>query len=600
MLRDIGAILRWHGVQAAVVLGTAMAARGEELPDRYWPAFPTPTRVVVAESHLQPSFAHGVLLQTLAGLVAHQTRERGTGELVWLGTPDNPSYEMWFRRCLRYLRMPCEEQPVPLWDLVTRYRKQGIVKGYVLYREDPSRRRLYTGRPADTSVNVATTLCAQLQGVAVAETLRQEADAHGLPLLMDVRGKDEDWVWKQFGRRFSPVRLALQDPKSTIVRDAAVAMGAMLVTGEGDLYERVLARLQPGSPVLGWGIGLEDALTGPSSRHAALQTATNWCVNLPVLSSGRTGLDYPFVPFRRRPSTTPTQTDEPPDDDQRYVSFILSDGDNVQWLMLNFCLGNEAGQYWACPDRGKMPFGWTIPAMDLLQLCPYTLDYLRETATPNDGFVLLGGGYYYPDWFGTARPEKDLLARHARRMGKYMRRCGLATLLVNAQDWDGPAATQAYQTYAKKIPGLEGIFAIQYAPYTAGQGAIRWVPTRTGRQVPVITARHAVWAHRGQHPVEGPPGKVAHLLNRWADAPARRLEDRFAWVIVHCWSRFRRATPGADWQAEEVPQNQHDPQNAARGYRPAIWCAERLSSRIKLVAPSELLRRLARTADRVP
>ncbi len=251
-------------MQAAVVLATMTVARGEEFPDRYWPAFPAPTRVVIAESHLQPSFARGVLLQTLAGLVAHQTRERGTGELVWLGTPDNPSYETWFHRCLRYLRVPCEERPVPLWKLVTHSHKQGIVKGYVLYREDPSRRRLYTGRPTDVSLNVATALCAQLQGVAVAETLRQEADAHGLPLLMDVRGKDEGWVWEQFGHRFSPARLALQDPKSTIVRDAAVAMGAMLVSGEGDLYEQALARLQPGSPVLGWGIGLEDALTGSS------------------------------------------------------------------------------------------------------------------------------------------------------------------------------------------------------------------------------------------------------------------------------------------------------------------------------------------------
>ena len=85
-----------------------------------------------------------------------------------------------------------------------------------------------------------------------------------------------------------------------------------------------------------------------------------------MLSSGATGLDYPFKPFAPPADASAA----PAAADTRYVAFVMSDGDNVQWLMLNFCKGQDAKQYWACPDRGRMPFGWTLPAMDLLQLCP--------------------------------------------------------------------------------------------------------------------------------------------------------------------------------------------------------------------------------------
>ena len=51
----------------------------------------------------------------------------------------------------------------------------------------------------------------------------------------------------------------------------------------------------------------------------------------------------------------PTQIDWT--DQRSAVSFIGSDGDNVQWLQGNFFLGNQS--YWGNPQRGKIPFGWS-------------------------------------------------------------------------------------------------------------------------------------------------------------------------------------------------------------------------------------------------
>ena len=371
------------------------------------------------------------------------------------------------------------------------------------------------------------------------------------------------------------------------MRAEIVAMGGMLVADCGPLYQEVLAQCRTGSPVLGWGIGMEDEQTGPCSRYGLFQTATNWCSNLPVTSAGTTGMAYPLKPF---PVPEQPKASPPEEKDTRYVSFILSDGDNVQWLMLNFCLGEEAQQYWANRARGKIPFGWTICPMDLMQLCPYTLDYLHDTMTPNDGFVALGGGYYYPDWFGQARQEKNLLALQAHRTAQYLDKGGITGYMVNVQNWKSETAIKAYDTYANEMPSIKGIFVIQYAPYTGGQGAIRWATRSDGTTIPVITARNAIWAERKQDPREGSPVRVAAMLNAWASKPIQKDEDRFAWVIVHAWSWFRK--PAADSSlSEEVDQTKNYPgsPDIARGYLPATWCAERLSPHIKLVTPPALL-----------
>ena len=93
------------------------------------------------------------------------------------------------------------------------------------------------------------------------------------------------------------------------------------------------------------------------------------------------------------------------EDDVHYASFVMSDGDNVQWVMGNFVVGGQAGSYYANPRRGEVPLGGTRPLADLAQLAPYCLEELAARATPRDDFILFGGGYYYPDWFGSARRD---------------------------------------------------------------------------------------------------------------------------------------------------------------------------------------------------
>jgi hypothetical protein len=168
------------------------------------------------------------------------------------------------------------------------------------------------------------------------------------------------------------------------------------------------------------------------------------------------------------------------------------------------------------------------------------------------------------------------MAAHAARIGRYMAAGGVRSLMVNAQDWDSPEALRAYRCYARHIPGLLGVLAVQYYPYTGGGGEVRWVRDGQGREVPVVSARFALWSHANR-PRDGGPRRVAQFIRDWAETPVTQPEDRFGWVVDHCWSWFRRIGPGEPVEQEEVEQRPSEDPDVARGYRPAMWCAEAIS-----------------------
>ncbi|MCS6831722.1 MAG: hypothetical protein NZ749_13905, partial [bacterium] len=348
-------------------------------------------------------------------------------------------------------------------------------------------------------------------------------------------------------------------------------------------YERILRSLEPDSPILGWGTGNEDQFTLPSTEWAHFQTGTTFCFNLPVMCTEYVGST--FSASRVRPRRTPSLWELDWREDMHYVAFIMTDGDNVSWLMGNF-IEEEHHAWWSNPHRGKFPMGWTFCYSDLAQVCPYALQYLYETASPKDDLVLMGGGYYYPDRFAVKRGEPlRLLRLHAERVGAYMRLGGLRTLLFNAQRWDSSEAVRAYRLFAEVVPNLLGIFAIQYYPYPAGKGRVIWLDNGRGEKTPVVSARYAIWSNVRREN-EGTPSMVAQWLNR---QPVRGVEERFSWVTVHCWSWFRKRGTKEPPESEDVDQTRGGEPGIERGLSPVQWCVEQLAPHVQVVTPTALL-----------
>ena len=548
---------------------------------RYWPRLPRPKTVLIVP--FVGDHEEGMTLETAAGLAADAVN-RGRGDTMVLEDHPGSDYRRWAAAMLATVKpqvIRCQDT----WAVVAELQRRGVIRGTILFRYDQNPRGWHSSGKIDESANVATSLAPLLGGVAVSERLQPQAAKLGLPVLFDARDKTEQWCLDIYGKQFTTRLMMTADPKSRCARSMAVAMRAFVVSRPGPVYQAALARCDPDSPVLGWGCGGEDEQTVPSSQWGLFQTATNWCHNLPVFDTEEIAQTLPAETVRS-PRAGLSAFDLKWESSVHYVTFLMTDGDNVQWMMGNFMGGSEGRWYYESPARGDFPMGWTFPYVDLAQVCPYALQNLFQRASAGDDFVLYGGGYLYPDLFGSKRPG-DAMSLHLRRIGEYMRVGGLRTLAYNLQRWDGPEAKSAYAKMAASIPTLDGIFTVQYYPYSGGEGRILWA-TRAGSDVPIISCAYCIWAQTGR-PRDATPASVAAQVNRLPRGGPQWSEQSFSYIMAHAWSRFRDTHGDPSLTAEEqgVDQNADAP-GTARGLLPVKWCVDRLEPGVRAVTPGQL------------
>ena len=323
--------------------------------------------------------------------------------------------------------------------------------------------------------------------------------------------------------------------------------------------------------------------TSLSSRYGHIQTATDWCMNLPVLMAGSEKLMA-----RKVSGPSPKSIDWK--DQRSAVSFIGTDGDNVQWFEGNFFRADDSKSYWANPQRGKVPYGWSCCFAHLAQLVPQAIDYAETTRSSNDCFIEWGGGYYFPDRFGTSRANRwELLGRQASRTWELMKKTNTRIIGFNCNQFDSREAHKAYETIAAQTDGLLAILVFQYSPYEAGAGEMFWVKDRNGIELPVITARYSIWEHENNRERSGTPAKVAREIRQTVQQSPKL--PRYDWVIAHAWSWFKTIL-GLMKIPENMPQENAEAHGGSRGYAPVTWCAERLPENIRVVRPEELIWRI--------
>jgi hypothetical protein len=561
---------------------------------RWWPVQAMPKAIVRLEENDFPSprVSYYMMAQSVAGLAAKAVNEGRGDELVWV-EDGNTNIDMWLTRLLAQRPSLKMRGRFGVWDLVDRYAKQGIIKGYILYKPDDSKGEYNEHRPGmDCSVNVASSLAGIVDGIIVDEKLEREAKAHGLTQLIDARDKTQAWCFEKYKDKFSRRMVCTQDPRKANVRDFAIAQKAFTMFGYDEPTPTVMKWLEPLSPILGWNGGDEFKTTDLSSRWGHVQTSTDWCNNLPVLMTGAEKTIQAKVH-----AFDPRKIDW--DDQRSAVSFVSTDGDNVQWFEGNFFSGGEGSSYWGSPERGKIPFGWSCCFSQLAQLCPGAIDYALATQSPNDGFIEWGGGYYYPERFGRSRPARwELLARQAQRTWAMMKKNDTRMIGFNFVNYNSPEARKAYEVFASQTDGLLAIFVFQYSPYEGGAGETFWVKDRNGVELPVITARYSIWEQSNSRPRSGTPAKVAREIEQTVVQTPREELPRYDWVIAHVWSYFRKS-PGADENAENIPQENAATKAGERGYSPVVWCAERLPENIRVISPEEMVWRVRMKHDQL-
>lgn len=558
----------------AVLCAAPALAGGPSSDAWWWPTLKAPravVRTIPVNQFEDPPMGDGagdpslgpthMMVESASGLAAAAVDRGEFDAMVWI-TTDNPNQRLAYRLLQQRLKLEDRGEVGP-WELIRRLKDAGVVKGYVLYRYERSSRGPHQGGGFDASVNAATSVAGLLGAVIVDESLEARTRELGLDRLLDVRGKDAAWVFEHYRDRLNRRLVMFQDPKIPHARDYAVAHRAMVLYGHDDPVRRVLAWLEPLSPVLGWNRGDEGGNAKLFSQYGHFNTATDWAMNLTLLSAGAAEVDPPKLPQAR-----PLAADRR---DDPAVAFVMSDGDNLQWMVQNFFVAGGQ-RYWDNPHHGQFPMTWTLCLAHMRQVTPDLLRYVVESMPESASAVEFGGGYYFPDHFGELRDEPDLLARQARRTWAQMRAVGADTLCLIFSDLDSDAAKAAFRVYAREMPGLRGILAMQYYPYHAGEGQVFWVPRDDGPPMPVVTCRFEL---RTDFDLPGTGGvdKIARRLNT-DPMPSQ-------WVVVHAWSSF----PNPDGQGKVT------------GLSPVGWAIDRLEPPLHAVTAQQMFMRLTPPDD---
>ncbi len=391
---------------------------------------------------------------------------------------------------------------------------------------------------------------------------REYYEKAGYVLKYDATRKTTLDAWREFKNKCSNDALVLMPVQTGELREFAIKNNLFVLnlnkrqgspcSGQNTaLLDEVLAWLKPNAPVYGWeqGVG-EDQFVARISRSGHPMIPCDWSYNHSLTALLYTERQQPVLAKVIDPQLIDYSKK------RNYVSFFLSDGDNIQWMI--------ASRYYNVPEAGKVKMGYGLPVSTLAMMAPVQLGNLINQQERSCSILeMLGGGYYYVDTYSQNNNRSANLKIAAGRLSSHMRRYNVRLLAVMAMDVKSPAAKEAYQAYVDANDHLEGIIAVQYSPYAGGKGDIFWFTNKAGYDIPVITVKYSIWDRT--HKREGSPAFVASRLKENAQ------DESFSAVCVHAWSRFEEGTYGAA----------------------AAWqCAERLDEGFEVVSMQELVWRL--------
>lgn len=537
--------------------------------DFWWPEQKKPARIIVCDINFSDP-GEAMLAESVSGLAAQAVNEGKYDALVWINVPGwggdvRTSFSKWLAMAKARLVISNVETK-DIWTVVDDLKKRDLIKGYVLFEPDVSEGNAYTKRAGiNHSANMATTAAGVMKAVMITEDLKNEASAHGLKQLMDVRNETYANIYQKFKGAINPNMIMHVDPKYPNHRGMAVANNSNVFYGAGT-FDQFMAVVNPVSPALGWGDGNELAFSKSASNYALFNVASNWCDNLLVTSADAHNyqpqkvktLDLKSIDFSKTGS---------------FHSFVMSDGDNLQWMQRGFFFDQK---YWANPSHGDFPMGFTSCMATLSETIPDAVDYMVSTQPDQTTVIEAEGGYNYVDEFGVMTSDrKKNLRDFAIKLNTHMKKTGARVLEIICLDLNSQASKDAYQIYAEEIENLSGIIAIQFSPYEGGDGKIFWPTNKEGIHIPVVTAKYSLWANLPPTFVRsGDPDKISGFINAKADAAKQAGTQSMDWTIVHAWSSFTENGI------------------TATGLTPVSWCVDKLNANVTVVSPEELLWRI--------
>ncbi|MBN2653257.1 MAG: hypothetical protein JXR63_12830 [Spirochaetales bacterium] len=375
------------------------------------------------------------------------------------------------------------------------------ISGYLIWKSGDS-----------SSLNNAFSLAGIKNALVVEEGLIPMAEKYGLKLIEDLRGSNQQDIFRANKEFFNKKLVVELDPGiRNCLRDYAVLADAFVFFDEKPLFRSEIYRnMYPDSVVMGWGHGEkgEDTFVAPSSRSGLHYIAANFAYNLSVLSSDRV---ENFEEYGVSPDLSGIKLEE----NVHTVCLVMSDGDNLQWNLNGYM--NDA-RWYGSPDRGNFPMGWGV-APCMYDLAPSALDFFYANSSENDGFVLYTGtGYMYPSKYPAFSLQSNLL-----NLDNYLKKLDLS--IVQIIDFNSFGNILLWKKYAD-LKNLQGLFYLEYSNHAMHKGAVKWISGK-----PVVTPRYMLW--------DGLDGCDNDTVVSSVNSGSRDVysTDSYSLIVVHAWSK---------------------------------------------------------------
>jgi hypothetical protein len=324
-----------------------------------------------------------------------------------------------------------------------------------------------------------------------------------------VRDKDDRWVFETYWPRLRhDVAVEQRADIPERLRDYVTMAGTLaFFDGNSEFRADVVDALDDDGTVIGWGDASagEDAFIRVNSATGVKALPADHARNLSVLS----GI------YEDRLTQHVSAQAPDPDPDAHYVTFLITDGDNIQWALGDF---PTDPRWFGSPRRGEVDLGWGI-SPSLIDLAPSVMRWFYDQSR-KDRWVVgpSGGGYMYPSRYPAAALDK-----HTATLARAMGRADLSVAQII--DFDAFKNTRLWSSYLKR-PEIDGLIYLEYSRYDGLKGKVVWSEGK-----PVISARTMLW--------DGLDGADEASVTAELNAATRNPHSTAGYSVVvwHAWSK---------------------------------------------------------------
>lgn len=440
--------------------------------------------------------AEQVMISTLQGLVTTKTNTQ-----IYFLPSSEPDYDIWLNDLHEKYKIKLKKINDP-WALINIYKS--FINGYVLYSSNNP-----------PSINNACTLASLKNSIAIDEAIELKLNKYGVNnLIKDCKDTDKYWAYNTLwdsGLSHSMV-IELSPEKLAPLRDYGILSKSLIFyeddIRDSDLREKIFRSMSNNSHILGWGPD-EHGNVSLASKYGINMVAADWAYNLSVLSS-----------FKPQIYTDKRKKQIQNEDGFHYITFIMSDGDNLQWLLGN----NFNNKNWfGSPYRKNSTLGWSLtPA--LYYLAPTVFNKYYESNNSlifNENFIVApsGNGYIYP-----SKMPYDKLDQYTSMLNDYMKKVNQRYVLI--LDDEAFYKKELWNEYTNNS-NIDGLFYLNYNKNNSYEGKILWSNNK-----PVVACRDLLWVG-----LENENDLIANINNRVASGYTKINDpNSYTFVYVHVWS----------------------------------------------------------------